>query len=114
MDLIIWSSGRSQPARAHADTCAEGVGAAAGDAALVVAATLVGEARRVWPFALVGGLDRAGALVNGTPEDVTAEVRRAADEAGARKLILGAGCVVASARRDENLLAARRAVERAL
>ena len=71
----------------------------------------LGEARGVWSFALVGGLDRAGALVEGTPDDVAAEVRRAIEEAGARKLILGAGCVVASARKDENLLAARRAVE---
>jgi uroporphyrinogen decarboxylase len=71
------------------------------------------DARRIWPYALVGGIERSGTLVHGTPEDVAAEVRRAIDEAGGRKLILGAGCVVASARKDENLHAARRAVESA-
>lgn len=69
------------------------------------------EARLVWPYALVGGLDRNGALVHGTPEDVAAEVRRAIAEAGPRRFIVGAGCVVPVGRPDANLLAARRAVE---
>ena len=35
------------------------------------------EARRIWPYTLVGGLDRNGPLANGTPAEVVAEVRRA-------------------------------------
>jgi len=69
------------------------------------------EARSVWPYALVGGLDRNGALVHGTPEDVVAEVRRAIAEAGPRRFIVGAGCALPVARKDANLLAARRSVE---
>jgi len=69
------------------------------------------EARSVWKQTLVGGLDRGGALVSGTPDEVAAEVRRTIAEAGHRRLIVSAGCALPVARRDANLLAARRAVE---
>lgn len=69
------------------------------------------EARKVWQQALVGGLDRKGVLLNGTPDHVTTEVRRLLLEMGPRKFILSAGCTLPAARPDANLLAARRAVE---
>jgi uroporphyrinogen decarboxylase len=69
------------------------------------------EARRIWRQTLVGGLDRNGVLLSGTPDDVTAEVRRVIREAGIRKFILSAGCTLPAARPDANLMAARRAVE---
>ncbi len=69
------------------------------------------EARGIWRQTLVGGLDRQGALLRGTPDEVTAEVRRVIREAGPRRLIISAGCTLPAARPDANLLAARRAVE---
>ncbi len=70
------------------------------------------EARGIWRQALVGGLDRYGALVNGTPDDVAAEARQAVAEAGSTGFILSAGCALTVARQDANLHAARQAVER--
>lgn len=71
----------------------------------------LGEARQVWSQALVGGLDRYGAILNGQPEDVAAEAHAAIAEAGPRRFILSAGCALPVACPPENLRAARRAVE---
>jgi uroporphyrinogen decarboxylase len=71
----------------------------------------LGEARGIWRQTLVGGLDRNGVLLNGTPDDVSEEVRRVIRETGGRKFILSAGCTLPAARPDANLHAARRAVE---
>jgi uroporphyrinogen decarboxylase len=71
----------------------------------------LGEARGIWRQALVGGLDRHGALVSGPPDDVAAEARRVTSEAGPRGFILSAGCALPVARQDANLDAARRVVE---
>jgi uroporphyrinogen decarboxylase len=72
------------------------------------------EARGIWGQALVGGVDRYGVIVNGTPDDVREEVERAIEATGSRKLIVSAGCALSVARKAENLAAARRAVERVL
>jgi uroporphyrinogen decarboxylase len=69
------------------------------------------EAPGIWPQALVGGVDRAGAVVHGTPEDVAREIRAALASLGGRHLIVSAGCALPLARPDANLAAARRAVE---
>jgi uroporphyrinogen decarboxylase len=69
------------------------------------------EARHLWRQALVGGLDRHGALLRGTPSDVTAEARQALAEAGSLGFILSAGCALPFARPDANLDGARQIVE---
>jgi uroporphyrinogen decarboxylase len=69
------------------------------------------EAPGIWPHALVGGLDRHGAILTGTPDDVAAEVRAAIAAVPSKKLIVSAGCALPLARPDANLDAARRAVE---
>lgn len=65
------------------------------------------EARKIWPHVLVGGLDRFGAVLKGTPAEVAHEARQAVAEAGERGFIVGAGCVIPVGRPDANLLAAR-------
>jgi uroporphyrinogen decarboxylase len=70
------------------------------------------EAPGIWPQALVGGVDRHGALLKGTPEEVEREVRAAIEAVGNRKLIVSAGCALPLARPEANLDAARRAVGR--
>lgn len=73
----------------------------------------IGAARAIWPGkTLVGGLDRNGALVKGKPEEVKAEVRRAMAEGGERGFIVAANCTLPTARTDDNLRAARQAVEK--
>ncbi len=71
------------------------------------------EARAVWRQTLVGGLDRHGALLTGTPDDVRSEVRRVVAEAGPERFIVSAGCALPTACPVANLLAARAAVEMA-
>lgn len=69
------------------------------------------EAHSVWGQTLVGGLDRHGAILGGTPDDVAAEVRQSIAEAGPAGLIVSAGCALPVACPEANLRAARRAVE---
>lgn len=71
----------------------------------------LGEARAVWKQALVGGLDRHGAVLSGTPDEVAAEVRQSISEAGRDGLIVSAGCALPVACPEANLRAARWAVE---
>lgn len=69
-------------------------------------------ARRVWEgVCLVGGLDREGGLLVGTPSEVSSAVRRAVAVAGRQGLVVGAGCGLMVATPHENLRAARAAVE---
>lgn len=69
------------------------------------------EARAVWPRTLVGGLDRFGALLHGTPDDVRAEVRQVLGEAGPTGFIVSAGCAIPTDCPPENLRAARAALD---
>jgi uroporphyrinogen decarboxylase len=68
------------------------------------------QAPRVWRQALLGGLDRHGVLLTGTPTEVEQVTREAVASVGGRHLIVGAGCALPLARPDANLDAARRAV----
>jgi len=61
---------------------------------------------------LIGGIQRRGAVVTGGPEEVMREVRDAIAQTGGRRLIVAPACVIPPAAPFENLLAARRAVER--
>jgi uroporphyrinogen decarboxylase len=70
-----------------------------------------GTARQVWPMVPVGGLDRYGALLHGTPAQVADEVRAAVAEAGSVPVMISAGCALPVACPEANLLEARRAVE---
>lgn len=69
------------------------------------------EARCIWKQALVGGLDRNGVIVTGTPAEVAADVRRAIAEGGRRGYVVGAGCGLPVARPDANLVADSQAVD---
>ena len=68
------------------------------------------QAHRIWRPALVGGLDRHGAILSGTPGEVEAATRAAVESVNGRHLIVSAGCALPLARPDANLDAARRAV----
>jgi uroporphyrinogen decarboxylase len=68
------------------------------------------EARSIWSQTLVGGLDRFGALLHGTPNDVRAEVRQVLAEAGRERFIVSAGCAIPTDCPPANLLAAREAL----
>ncbi len=75
-------------------------------------APTLGDARRVWKgTCLVGGLDREGALLNGSPSEVSSGVRRAVAMAGRLGFVLGAGCGLPVTTPHENLRAARAAAE---
>ena len=56
--------------------------------------------------ALVGGVAERDLLVTGTADEVRAQVRDAIAQTGAKRLIVGPGCVVALAVPEANLLAA--------
>jgi uroporphyrinogen decarboxylase len=46
--------------------------------------------------AVLGGINNRGPLVNGTPEEITAEVRGAIEQFGRKGLLLGADCTLPS------------------
>lgn len=62
-------------------------------------------------MALCGGLSQWTTMVQGTPERVRAEAERAIAATGARRFILGTGCVTPIIAPTCNLLAARRVVD---
>jgi len=70
------------------------------------------EARPLYPRALLGGLNQAGTLLRGGPEDVAAEAQDAFRQAGRRGMILSAGCSLPAIIPARNLRAAREAAER--
>ncbi|TAK23792.1 MAG: uroporphyrinogen decarboxylase [Chloroflexota bacterium] len=67
------------------------------------------EASGIWPFAIVGGVDRNGIVVDGPADAVEAEVRQVIATVG-RRFILSAGCGLPLARREANLDAVRREI----
>lgn len=69
------------------------------------------EAKARLAQALVGGLDERGSMITATPEEVRAEVRDAVSQCGGRRLIVGPGCVLDLRVPEQNLAAARDAVE---
>lgn len=52
---------------------------------------------------LLGGVDRHGLPVGGSPAEIAAQVRDAIDQTGGGRLIVGAGCVLPISARPENL-----------
>ncbi len=68
------------------------------------------DGRNIFSQTLVGGMDQAGALVTGAPEDVESEVRLALAEAGGLNFILGAGCALVGEAPTQNLAFAREAL----
>jgi uroporphyrinogen decarboxylase len=78
------------------------------------AATLPGnpslaEALQRTSKAVMGGVSEKTTLVDGTPEEVAAEVRAAIDETGGRRVLVAPGCSIAPRAPAENLIAAARA-----
>jgi uroporphyrinogen decarboxylase len=69
------------------------------------------EAAKLFPGALVGGVEQFTLLHFGTPAEVEAQVQDAIGQMGGRRLIVAAGCTYPATVPDGNLLAARRAVE---
>jgi uroporphyrinogen-III decarboxylase len=55
---------------------------------------------------IIGGVDHIDTLQHGTPEAITAEIRRAVDQARAG-LLVGPGCSISPQTPTANLLAAR-------
>ncbi len=70
------------------------------------------EGARLFPGAVVGGVEQYEVLHFGTPEQVVAQVRDAIAQMGGRRLIAAAGCTYPLTVPEGNLLAARRAVEK--
>jgi uroporphyrinogen decarboxylase len=71
------------------------------------------EAARVFPGALVGGIEQFSLLHFATPAEVEAQVQDTIQQMEGRRLIVGAGCTYPLTVPVGNLLAARRAVEKA-
>ncbi len=61
--------------------------------------------------AVLGGIGRRAPLAEGSPEEVTSQARQAIEATGARRLIVGAGCVTLVTTPEENLLALKEAVD---
>ncbi len=70
------------------------------------------EGRTLLGRPIVGGVDQRGPIVDGTPEEIAAEVQAAIAEAGRVGFMLGAGCTVPSDIPVKNLVIAREAVVR--
>jgi uroporphyrinogen decarboxylase len=68
---------------------------------------------KLFPGALVAGIEQFTLLHFGTPAEVEAQVRDAIAQTGGRRLIVAAGCTYPLTAPDCNLMAARQAVERA-
>jgi uroporphyrinogen decarboxylase len=71
----------------------------------------IAEAAGLTPKALIGGVDEAGAILSGTPEQVEAEAL-AALAAGGPHLLLSPGCGIGPGTPAANLHALRRAADR--
>lgn len=71
------------------------------------------EAGRVFPGALIAGIEQNNLLHFGTPAQVQAQVHDAIAQMKGRRLIVAAGCTFPLTVPEGNLMAARRAVETA-
>jgi len=68
------------------------------------------EGRRLFKRTIIGGVDERGPIVDGSWEQIAAEVQAALAEMGQRSFMVGAGCTVPSDIRIEHLVWARQAV----
>jgi uroporphyrinogen decarboxylase len=71
----------------------------------------LGEAKKLFPRVLCGGLQREKTMVLGNPVQVTAEARDSVQETQGTRFILGTGCVLPTIAPRSNILAARKSVE---
>lgn len=83
------------------------------------AATLPGnpslaEGQQRTSLAVMGGVSEKTMLVDGTPEEVAAEVRTAVNETGGRRVLVAPGCSIPPRTPAENLRAAAREVRQGL
>lgn len=69
------------------------------------------EGKALFHGAVAGGLDELGVMPDGTPDQVTAQVRDAIAQTEGTGLIVAAGCVIPIDTPAENIRAARQAVE---
>jgi uroporphyrinogen decarboxylase len=61
--------------------------------------------------AVLGGIDHEKLLLNGTPDEVSKKIKEVVERNHDVRLILGPGCTISPQTPEENLKAARRAVE---
>ncbi|MBI2906342.1 MAG: uroporphyrinogen decarboxylase [Chloroflexi bacterium] len=71
------------------------------------------EVAKVFPGAVVGGVEQYNLLHFGMPAEVETQVHDAVRQLGGRRLIVGAGCTYPLTVPEGNLIAARRATETA-
>ncbi|MGH2523081.1 MAG: uroporphyrinogen decarboxylase family protein [Anaerolineales bacterium] len=71
------------------------------------------EGKAKFKGAVCGGIRQWQTMVLGTPEQVRVEARKAIEETGGRRLVLGTGCVTPITAPRANLRAARESVEQA-
>jgi uroporphyrinogen decarboxylase len=71
----------------------------------------LGEAKKRFSGAVVGGLRQWETMLRGTPEQVRSEVRAAIEQTAGRRLVVGTGCVTPITAPLGNIRAAREAVE---
>ncbi len=71
------------------------------------------EGKKVFHGAVAGGIDAWDTLAGGTPDQVRAQVRDAIQQTAGTGLIVSAGCVIPIDTPEENIRAAREAVESA-
>lgn len=69
------------------------------------------EAKTRFHAALAGGIEEWGVLASGMPEQVQSQVRDAIEQTGGAGLIVAAGCVIPIDTPEENIRAARAAVD---
>lgn len=70
------------------------------------------EAQERFGGCVVGGINEWGTLLQGTPDEVVAEVGEAIAQTGGQRHIVGAGCVTPITAPEANIQAARQAVEK--
>jgi uroporphyrinogen decarboxylase len=69
------------------------------------------EAKRLFHGALAGGIEEWGVLAGGTPDQIRTQIREAIQQTEGTGLIIAPGCVIPIDTPDENIRAARDAVE---
>ncbi len=69
------------------------------------------EGKKIFHGAVAGGIDEWNVLAQGTPDQVRAQIRNAIEETDGTGLIVAPGCVIPIDTPEENIRAAREAVE---
>ncbi len=74
-------------------------------------APTLAEGKNLFDGAVAGGLDEWNVLADGTPEQIRAQIDDAMQQTDGSGLIVAAGCVISTDTPEENIRAARNAVE---